>query len=145
MTHSPASPVQHRDPGWRDENDAFGIACVRRSAFCCAAIGSSGGRSPAGQLSPDITNPSSVPTVINYGASCGIPLGDEIQSFACVPPPGSTFPVGITTVTCTCIDVAGNASTCSFTVGVGPTAAGAPAMTPWGLLAAAGMLAGIAG
>ncbi|HSQ01374.1 MAG TPA: HYR domain-containing protein [Candidatus Dormibacteraeota bacterium] len=103
------------------------------------------GAFPLVNCPPDITNPSSVPTVINYGAVCGVPLGDEIQSFACVPPSGSTFPVGITTVTCTCIDVAGNTSTCSFTVGVGPTAAGAPAMTPWGLLTAAGVLAGIAG
>jgi subtilisin-like proprotein convertase family protein len=35
---------------------------------------------------------------------------------ACVPPSGSTFPIGVTTVTCTATDAAGNTATCSFTV-----------------------------
>jgi subtilisin-like proprotein convertase family protein len=35
---------------------------------------------------------------------------------ACVPPSGSTVPVGTTTVTCTATDAAGNTATCSFTV-----------------------------
>lgn len=34
----------------------------------------------------------------------------------CVPPPGSNFPVGTTTVNCTATDDAGNTATCSFTV-----------------------------
>jgi hypothetical protein len=34
----------------------------------------------------------------------------------CVPPSGSTFPLGTTTVTCTATDAAGNTATCSFTV-----------------------------
>src|SRR5207253_6093768 len=33
-------------------------------------------------------------------------------------PSGSSFPAGITTVTCTAVDVAGNTNTCSFTVTV---------------------------
>ena len=37
---------------------------------------------------------------------------------SCNPPAGSTFPAGITTVTCTASDVAGNTSQCSFTVTV---------------------------
>jgi hypothetical protein len=41
-----------------------------------------------------------------------------IASFACVPPSGSTFPVGVTTVTCTAADNAGNSASCSFTVTV---------------------------
>jgi hypothetical protein len=37
---------------------------------------------------------------------------------ACVPPSGSAFPLGATTVTCTTSDAAGNTATCSFTVTV---------------------------
>jgi hypothetical protein len=40
-------------------------------------------------------------------------------SVACVPPSGSSFPLGSTTVTCTATDSSGNTSSCSFTVGVG--------------------------
>ena len=36
----------------------------------------------------------------------------------CNPPAGSCFPVGVTTVTCTATDTAGNTATCSFTVTV---------------------------
>ena len=35
---------------------------------------------------------------------------------ACVPPSGTPFPVGTTTVTCTATDASGNTATCSFTV-----------------------------
>ena len=37
---------------------------------------------------------------------------------ACVPPSGSTFPAGTTTVTCTATDTSGNTVSCSFTVTV---------------------------
>jgi uncharacterized repeat protein (TIGR01451 family) len=37
---------------------------------------------------------------------------------ACVPPPGSMFPTGTTTVTCTATDAAGNTATCAFPVTV---------------------------
>jgi hypothetical protein len=37
---------------------------------------------------------------------------------ACVPPSGSCLPTGVTTVTCTATDAAGNTATCSFTVTV---------------------------
>jgi hypothetical protein len=36
----------------------------------------------------------------------------------CNPPSGSCFPTGVTTVTCTATDAAGNTATCSFTVSV---------------------------
>ncbi len=35
---------------------------------------------------------------------------------ACVPPSGSTIPIGTSTVTCTATDASGNTATCSFTV-----------------------------
>jgi hypothetical protein len=40
------------------------------------------------------------------------------QQLICVPPPGSPFPVGVTTVTCRVSDTCGNADTCTFTVTV---------------------------
>ena len=39
-----------------------------------------------------------------------------VQSFACNPPSGSTFPVGATNVTCIATDISGNMASCSFTV-----------------------------
>jgi hypothetical protein len=42
-------------------------------------------------------------------------------SIVCVPPSGSTFAVGVTTVTCTATDAAGNTDVCSFNVTVNDT------------------------
>ena len=39
-------------------------------------------------------------------------------TFSCNPPPGSSFPKGTTTVTCTATDASGNTASCSFTVTV---------------------------
>ncbi len=44
-------------------------------------------------------------------------------TIACVPPSGSTFPVGTTMVTCTATDASGNTDTCTFTVTVVDTEA----------------------
>jgi hypothetical protein len=41
-----------------------------------------------------------------------------LAGVSCSPASGSTFPVGVTTVTCTALDTANNASVCSFTVTV---------------------------
>jgi uncharacterized repeat protein (TIGR01451 family) len=46
---------------------------------------------------------------------------DTNVTVTCSPPSGSTFPVGVTTVTCTATDAAGNSSGCSFTVTVNDT------------------------
>ena len=43
---------------------------------------------------------------------------DTNASLSCDPPPGSTFPVGSTTVTCTATDAAGKTGTATFTVTV---------------------------
>ncbi len=72
---------------------------------------------------PDITCPAD-PTV-----ECTSPLGaivtfavsatdtcDPIPSIVCVPPSGSTFPLGTTMVTCTATDASGNSSQCTFDV-----------------------------
>jgi len=53
---------------------------------------------------------------VTYIAAASDPCG--IASFNCLPPSGSTFPCGTTTVTCRAVDGAGNANSCSFTVTV---------------------------
>jgi len=44
-----------------------------------------------------------------------------VASVSCDPTSGSTFPVGVTTVTCTAADLAGNTAQCSFNVTVNDT------------------------
>jgi uncharacterized repeat protein (TIGR01451 family) len=63
---------------------------------------------PAGQASAVVTYPPPTVTDNLPGVSA-----------ACTPPSGSTFPQGITTVTCTATDAVGNKASCSFSVGVG--------------------------
>jgi hypothetical protein len=53
---------------------------------------------------------------VTFEATCSDNCGD--CTVACVPPSGSFFPVGDTTVTCTATDTAGNTGTCTFTVTV---------------------------
>jgi hypothetical protein len=43
-----------------------------------------------------------------------------ITNITCVPPSGSTFPVGPTVVTCTAYDSLGNSNSCTFTITVTP-------------------------
>src|SRR5437899_498595 len=45
---------------------------------------------------------------------------DPSVSFACSPPSGSAFPVGITPVTCGATDASGNTNSCTFNVRVIP-------------------------
>lgn len=51
----------------------------------------------------------------------------------CTPASGTSFPVGVTTVTCTATDGAGNAAASSFTVTVTSTPSGPPVTTPGAL------------
>ena len=78
----------------------------------------------------DTTNPTiTVPANINVMATSpagkvvsyvvtGYDLGDPTPTIACVPPSGSTFPFGTTTVACTVSDDSGNSVSGSFTVRV---------------------------
>jgi HYR domain/Right handed beta helix region len=63
---------------------------------------------PSGQTSAVVTYPA--PNVSDNSA---------VVTTICLPASGSSFPLGVTTVTCTATDVAGNKSSCSFTVSVG--------------------------
>ncbi len=60
--------------------------------------------------------------VVNFTASARDNCDGAITP-VCVPPSGSSFPVGITTVTCTATDAAGNSSSCQFLVTVNDTEA----------------------
>jgi HYR domain-containing protein/PKD domain-containing protein len=62
--------------------------------------------------------------VVNYISGAADPCG--IASFDCSPPPGSTFPVGSTTVTCLAVDGVGNSNSCSFVITVNPFNANRP-------------------
>jgi CSLREA domain-containing protein len=63
------------------------------------------------------TNAGNTSVVVNYplptaSDNCGA------VTVVCSPPSGASFPLGITTVTCTATDGAGNTASCSFTVTV---------------------------
>ncbi|MCI0490195.1 MAG: HYR domain-containing protein [Blastocatellia bacterium] len=60
--------------------------------------------------------------VVTFLATAGDTC-DGVITPVCVPPSGSSFPVGITTVTCTATDAAGNSSSCMFNVTVNDTEA----------------------
>jgi hypothetical protein len=55
--------------------------------------------------------------VVTYAATAVDSLGHPVP-VSCVPPSGSTFPLGDTTVTCSATDMQGNSSTASFVVTV---------------------------
>jgi CSLREA domain-containing protein len=77
---------------------------------------------------PTITCPPNMTTVTNQDAcpnpACKIVTypNPVVQdncpgvTFVCNPPSGSCFPTGVTTVTCTASDTAGNTASCNFTV-----------------------------
>ncbi|MEY2428462.1 MAG: hypothetical protein QOJ40_1347 [Verrucomicrobiota bacterium] len=63
------------------------------------------------------------------GATVSFPLPvasdlcSTVTNITCLPPPGSFFPVGVTTVQCSATEAAGNTGTCSFTVTIRDTQA----------------------
>lgn len=84
------------------------------------------------------TDPGQCSAVVNdYGVSATDCPGTTIN---CSPPPGSTFPVGSTSVTCTATDAAGNSSSCTFNVVVedreAPQVAARPGSNPAGKVSA---------
>lgn len=59
--------------------------------------------------------------IVSYSTPTANDLVDGARPVACVPPPGSTFPLGVTTVTCTASDTQGNTASASFNVTVRDT------------------------
>jgi hypothetical protein len=90
---------------------------------------------------PDVTPPTiTVPgaMTVNATSAAGATVSyavsvtdnrDAEPSVSCTPASGSVFPVGLTTVSCTATDAAGNTSTASFTVRVVDLDTGAPTIT----------------
>src|SRR5207237_9095171 len=73
---------------------------------------------------PTIICPSNI-VVNNSTGQCSAVVGFVVSAFDCAiadlfcdNPSGSSFPAGITTLTCTAVDIAGNTNTCYFTVTV---------------------------
>src|SRR5262249_36760380 len=67
----------------------------------------------------DITvnnDPGQCSAVVNYVTTATDDCGEP--TVVCVPPPGSTFPVGTTLVTCTATDSGGQTAQCTFNVTV---------------------------
>jgi len=68
-----------------------------------------------GPLTADATNSGGAP--VSYAVSA-TDATSGTGAPVCAPPAGSVFPIGVTTVSCTATDVAGNSATGSFTVTV---------------------------
>ncbi len=64
-----------------------------------------------------VTSPTTAGVPVTYTATATDAV-DPSPTVVCVPPSGSVFTPGVTTVTCTATDRCGNQSTCSFTVTV---------------------------
>ena len=103
------------------------------TAVLCTATDDSGNSSTAtfdvrvvDTTPPAFTNvpgPITVPAVgtgafVTYTPPTATDLVDLNRPVACVPPSGSFFPIGTTTVTCTASDTRGNVGTATFTVTV---------------------------
>jgi probable HAF family extracellular repeat protein len=58
--------------------------------------------------------------LVNYPAATTVDALSGIASVSCVPATGSVFPVGLTIVTCTAMDRAGNTGSATFSVTVTP-------------------------
>jgi fibronectin type 3 domain-containing protein len=108
---------------------------VGTTTVSCVATDHSGNSSPAQTFHVTVTD-TVAPTLSNMpanitatasgpgGAAVGYTLPtatdnvDPNPSVSCSPPPGSTFPIGTTQVTCTATDNSGNHSSASFNVTV---------------------------
>ncbi|MGH9764770.1 MAG: HYR domain-containing protein, partial [Blastocatellia bacterium] len=64
-----------------------------------------------------VTSGGSGSVIVNYPAPVATDNCPGV-SVVCTPPSGSVFPTGVTTVTCTATDAAGNKSVCTFQVTV---------------------------
>ena len=101
------------------------------SATCTAADvagNESSGSFPIGvvdTIAPILTPPAAIQQLATSASGAVVTFGvtaadvvDAAPSVVCVPPSGSLFPIGVTTVSCTARDGSGNTSTSSFTVTV---------------------------
>lgn len=73
---------------------------------------------PAASISVQATGPTGA--VVSYPLPSAFDVVGGAVPVTCAPPPGSVFPVGVTTVTCIAVDGSGNSAATSFTVTVTP-------------------------
>jgi hypothetical protein len=66
----------------------------------------------------NVANAGDTNVVVTYTTPTATDSCPGSVGVVCVPASGSSFPVGVTTVTCTATDAAGNTANCSFTVTV---------------------------
>ena len=78
---------------------------------------------------------------MNYTLPTVTETGSGIGSSSCTPASGSTFPLGVSTVSCTATDVAGNTGTGSFTMTVNEVAPPPPTTDQDGRMYGAGYFA----
>jgi WD40-like Beta Propeller Repeat/HYR domain len=71
---------------------------------------------PLGDVLADATTPTGA--VIMYSLPTATDPDDAVASLACSPAPGSTFAIGVTTVSCTATDTHGNSATSQFNIHV---------------------------
>ena len=81
--------------------DVFVVDTTPPALTCPADLQVSGGPGVVVEFSPTATD-----------------LCDPVPTIVCVPPSGSPFPLGVTPVTCTATDAAGNSVACTFEVEV---------------------------
>ena len=98
---------------------ADGSVLIRRPGRKTVTILLDAGAEFAGAANVSATAaPGAASAVVNYTPPTAVDILGTSVPVACVPPTGSTFPVGSTTVTCTATTVDGIVSTTSFTVTV---------------------------
>lgn len=154
-TTAPAGAAVAYNVSVSDDRDKFpSIVCVPASGSTfpvgettvnCSGLDHAGNTSTASfkvtvnlldTTAPTITTPGNIVVdtpsaggaVVTYAATAEDDR-DDSPSLDCVPPSGSVFPIGLTTVNCTAKDDAGNNSTASFTVRVDLLDTGAPTIT----------------
>lgn len=137
-----STQVSYPTPEVSDNHPGASVACVPASGstlgagtttVTCTATDVAGNMSQcsfplvvADTQAPAVSCPGNIQTtaLTSGGRAVDFPVPAATDncsaSVSCLPPSGSTFAVGATTVTCTATDAAGNASTCQFTVNVGP-------------------------
>lgn len=89
------------------------------SATCTATVTVSDTTPPVTTCPANLTRTTDAgqcSAVVNFTVSAADNCGSA--TVACLPPSGSAFPKGVTTVTCAAADAAGNTATCAFTVTV---------------------------
>jgi lysophospholipase L1-like esterase len=112
--------MNRRTPPWRPLAFAAGLALLTLAAGACSSP-----EGPSPQPGPTLTCPADVSVVSNDGSAVPVTYstpaavgGTTPVTVACVPPSGSSFKPGSSSVTCTATDAQARTATCGFAVRV---------------------------